>query len=211
MKTLYRSGTRLLSIALLSLGLAACGNQEELARHHDPVAFHPDDECHVCGMVVEEHAGPKAQAVGERQARKFCSVAEMFGWYLQPENQHQNLTLYVHDMRHGTWDAPSNDHLIDARQAYYVRADGLRGSMGLPLATFGEAEAAQRFAAEHDGQVLRFADIDQALLLSGAAPLHGHHGDYEAQGSHEPHESDEHPGHDHPNDHGHQNHGHMGH
>src|SRR5690606_14014758 len=58
MKTLYQNGARALSIALLSLGLAACGGEQEVARTFDPVAFHADDECHVCGMILEEHAGP---------------------------------------------------------------------------------------------------------------------------------------------------------
>lgn len=175
MKTLYRNGARILSVALLSLGLAACGNQEEVVKQHDPVAFHPDDECHVCGMMVEEHSGPKGQAVGDKQVHKFCSVAEMFGWYLQPENQHQNFTLYVHDMQHGSWEAPSNEHLIDAREAYYVQAENLKGAMGMPLATFADPHVAEQFAVEQGGKVLRFAEIDQALLQSAAGDMHGHH------------------------------------
>lgn len=187
----YQNTARMLSVALLAFGLAACGNQEEVAKHYDPVAFHADDECHVCGMIVEEHAGPKAQAMGDRQARKFCSVAEMFGWYLQPENQHQNLSLYVHDMQHGSWESPSNEHLIDARQAYYVHAANLKGAMGMPLATFADHHAAAQFASEQGGQVLRFADIDQALLQSAAGDL--------------PMQGDEHSAH-----HNH-HHGHTGH
>src|SRR5690606_35818642 len=81
MKSLYLNGARALSIAVLSLGLIACGGEQEVAKTFDPVAFHSDDECHVCGMILEEHAGPKGQVVGEREVRKFCSVAEMFGWY----------------------------------------------------------------------------------------------------------------------------------
>ena len=173
MKSLYLSGARVLSIALLSLGLAACGGEEKVAKTFDPVAFHPDDECHVCGMIIEEYPGPKGQAVTDKQARKFCSVAEMFGWYLQPENQHQNFTLYVHDMQHGSWDEPSNEHLIDAKQAYFVVANTLQGAMGAALASFADEQAAQQFAAEQGSQVLRFADIDQALLQSAAGTMHG--------------------------------------
>ncbi|HTO17929.1 MAG TPA: nitrous oxide reductase accessory protein NosL [Pseudomonas sp.] len=173
MKSLYLSGARALSIALLSLGLAACGGEQEVAKTFDPVAFHPDDECHVCGMIIEEYPGPKGQAVIDKQARKFCSVAEMFGWYLQPENQHQNFTLYVHDMQHGSWDEPSNEHLIDAKQAYFVVATTLQGAMGAALASFADEQAAQQFAAEQGSQVLRFADIDQALLQSAAGTMHG--------------------------------------
>jgi copper chaperone NosL len=181
MKTLYQNGARALFIALLSLGLAACGGEQEVARTFDPVAFHADDECHVCGMILEEHAGPKGQAVGEREVRKFCSVAEMFGWYLQPENQHRNLSLYVHDMRHGTWESPSDEHLIDAREAFYVHAPDLQGAMGMPLATFADQHVAEQFASEQGGRVLRFADIDQTLLQSAASAMHmhGHHAEHD--------------------------------
>lgn len=172
MTSLYLSGARVLSIALLSLGLAACGGEEEVAKTYDPVAFHPDDECHVCGMIVEEYPGPKGQAVTDKQARKFCSVAEMFGWYLQPENQHQNFTLYVHDMQHGTWEQPSDEHLIDAKQAYYVVATTLKGAMGAALASFADEHTAQQFATEQGGKVLRFSDIDQALLQESAGEQH---------------------------------------
>lgn len=191
MKSLYLNGARALSIAVLSLGLIACGGEQEVAKTFDPVAFHSDDECHVCGMILEEHAGPKGQVVGEREVRKFCSVAEMFGWYLQPENQHRNLSLYVHDMRHGSWDTPSDEHLIDAREAFYVRAASFKGAMGLPLATFADLHTAEQFATEQGGQVLRFAEIDQALLQSAAADMHLHG----------------HAAPEHHNDH----HGHMGH
>ena len=64
MKSLYLSGARALSIAVLSFGLVACGGEEEIAKTFDPVAFHPDDECHVCGMIIEEYPGPKGQAGG---------------------------------------------------------------------------------------------------------------------------------------------------
>ena len=187
MNTLYRSGTRILSIALLSLGLAACGGEKEAAKTFDPVAFHPDDECHVCGMIVEEYSGPKGQAVTDKQARKFCSVAEMFGWYLQPENQHRNFTLYVHDMRHGSWDKPSGEHLIDARQAYFVVASTLQGAMGAALASFADEHAAEQFATEQGSQVLRFADIDQALLQSAAGNGHGHPGHSMDHAAHQSH------------------------
>ena len=74
MKSLYLSGARALSIAVLSFGLVACGGEEEIAKTFDPVAFHPDNECHVCGMIIEEYPGPKGQAVTDKQARSFLRM-----------------------------------------------------------------------------------------------------------------------------------------
>src|SRR5690606_37571920 len=72
-------------IVTLMLLLGGCGEAEK-AVSLEPVALHGDDECHVCGMVIADFPGPKGQAVEKAGVRKFCSTAEMLGWWLQPEN-----------------------------------------------------------------------------------------------------------------------------
>lgn len=176
MNTLYIRGARALSIALLCLGLAACGESEKHVLALDPVAFHDDDECHVCGMIISEFPGPKGQAVEKNGVRKFCSTSEMFGWWLQPENLLLDAKLYVHDMANNDWNHPDDTRLIDARSAWYVAGTNLPGAMGGVLATFAEEAAAQKLAAEQGGRVLRFEDIDQPLLQEMAAGMHDMHG-----------------------------------
>ena len=46
-------------ILAVLLGLAGCGDREEAEVSLDPVAFHSEDECHVCGMVVMDFPGPR--------------------------------------------------------------------------------------------------------------------------------------------------------
>lgn len=167
-------GARLITITLLSLGLLACGSQEEEQVEREPVAFHEEDECHVCGMVISEFEGPKGQSVGSDRVRKFCSTAEMLGWWLQPENRISDASLFVHDMGQSEWSAPDDAHLVDAKQAYYVIDIPLQGAMGATLASFADESAAQALADEHGGRVLRFEDIDQAVLQQAASTQHGH-------------------------------------
>lgn len=176
MNNLYRTGAKMLFAMLLALGLVACGDKQEVQQSLDPVAFHDSDECHVCGMIISDFAGPKGQAVGKTGVRKFCSTAEMLGWYLQPENKRLDAKLYVHDMGKSEWTHPSDEHLIDARSAWYVAGTGLKGAMGAPLASFADEQQALKLATEHGGRVLRFEEIDHALLQQGASmQQHGMH------------------------------------
>lgn len=173
MSYLHGRSTRLVAITLLSLGLLACGKEQGEQVVREPVAFHEDDECHVCGMVITEFEGPKGQSIGDAGVRKFCSTAEMLGWWLQPENRISDVSLFVHDMGQSEWNAPDDAHLIDATSAYYVTGISLKSAMGASLASFADETAAQALADEHGGQVLRFEEIDQAVLQQAAASQHG--------------------------------------
>lgn len=175
MKTLVIHTARVLFAGVLLLGLSACGEPEQAAQALKPMAFHSSDECHVCGMLIADFPGPKGQAVEKGGVKKFCSTAEMLGWWLQPENQLLDAQLYVHDMGRSEWAAPDDAHLIDARTAYYVVGTQLKGAMGVVLASFAEEQAAQALAAAQGGRLLRFADIDQALLQQSAGMAHQGH------------------------------------
>jgi copper chaperone NosL len=172
MNNLYLRPARILLVLLFSLVLVACNEPEEPQQSLGPVAFHPGDECHVCGMIISDFPGPKAEAVDKSAVKKFCSVAEMLGWWLQPENRIGTAKLYVHDMGRGEWAKPDDSHLIDATSAFYVvgLADsGLKGAMGAVLASFADEQAARQLAAIHGARVLRFDEIDQDVLQQAAA------------------------------------------
>ncbi|SDG40883.1 copper chaperone NosL [Pseudomonas benzenivorans] len=175
MNTIYPRATRTLLVLLCALLLTACGEPEQQAQALGPVAFHPSDECHVCGMVIADFPGPKGEAVEKGAVKKFCSTAEMLGWWLQPENRHLQVKLYVHDMGRSAWDKPDDEHLIDATSAYYVAGTQLKGAMGVVLASFADEQAALELASREGGRVLRFEEIDQAVLqLAADMPGHGY-------------------------------------
>ncbi|MCD8521927.1 MAG: nitrous oxide reductase accessory protein NosL [Saccharospirillaceae bacterium] len=151
---------------MLSALLAGCSqptNSETTKQ--SPVAFHSSDECHVCGMAITRFPGPKGEAItGSGKIRKFCSSAEMLHWWLQPENQVQNMTLYVHDMSLSDWNKPDDAHLIDAMQAFYVAAPDMAGAMGTPIASFADKESAEIFASDRKTSVMTFSQLKDALL-----------------------------------------------
>lgn len=193
MKNPYNSALHLMLVLLLGLALTACTDSEQEHVSYDPVAFHSDDECHICGMIIADFAGPKGQAVERDDVKKFCSTAEMFSWWLQPENRILDARLYVHDMGRSHWDQLDDEHLIDATQAWYVSGTPLKGAMGASLASFADRSAAEELAAEHEGaRILAFDDIDETFLAEAAAAQHGNMG----HDMHQPMDShDSHPGH----------------
>lgn len=177
MNTSYSRAMRTLPALLLGLLLTACGEAEQQVQTLVPTAFHPSDECHVCGMLIADFPGPKGQAVAPDGVKKFCSTAEMIGWWLQPENRHLQARLYVHDMGRSVWDKPDDRHLIEASSAYYVAGTRLKGAMGVVLASFADEQAARELATREGGRVLRFEEIDQDVLQMGAgANDHQHAG-----------------------------------
>ncbi|MCG4455954.1 nitrous oxide reductase accessory protein NosL [Pseudomonas sp. MMS21-TM103] len=169
MNNLYRRTARTLLVLLLGVLLAACDDSKQEVQALAPTAIHPSDECHVCGMIIADFPGPKGEAVGQGSVKKFCSPAEMLGWWQQPENRHLKVKLYVHDMGRSEWAKPDDNYLIDATQAYYVTGTQLKGAMGVVLASFADEQAARQLAEREGGRVLRFAEIDPSVLQMGAA------------------------------------------
>lgn len=162
------------AMIVFSALLVACNQQDKQQQvQHNPVAFHSADECHVCGMAITRFPGPKGQAINAQgKVKKFCSSAEMLNWWLQPENQVSASAIYVHDMSQGSWDKPDDGHLIEAQLAYYVVAPDMPGSMGTPIASFADQQAAELFAADRKTTVMNFSQLKDALLqqqLSSAA------------------------------------------
>ena len=154
-------------IFLLSLMLLGCNSDVEKQQVVDPQTFESTEECHVCGMVITRFPGPKGQAFEPRlqQMRKFCSTMEMMIWYLQPENQANVSTVYVHDMAFSPWDKPSDGYLMDAKNAIYVLGSDMPTSMGQSLGTFSSKSAAKSFIEQHGGEVILFKNLTLNRLM----------------------------------------------
>jgi copper chaperone NosL len=193
---------------LVSVLLTACSDDKastEVTEVRGPVAFEAGDECHVCGMIITELPGAKAEAIESRSntVHKFCSTQDMLSWWLQPENQHLKAELYVHDVAKTPWEHPQDEHLIDARSAWYVAGSSLQGAMGPSLVSFGNREAAETLAAAKGGRVLSWEQMDLAVLQELASAGHEHaaaygeellhkHGVAEQADEHSQHSADEH-------------------
>ncbi len=156
---LYRLTLTLLLILLTAT--VGCENKSASSASRDPISIQHGDECHVCGMLIMNYPGPKGEAFerGQDKARKFCSTRDLFSYLLQPETQAVVREIYVHDMAETDWMNPLTAALVDARQAWYVVNQPLRGAMGPTLATFAKREAAEQFIQREGGRLLQFDDI----------------------------------------------------
>jgi len=142
-------------------GLSACDPATEHTVDLQPVPIADGDECHMCGMIISRFPGPKGEAFvqGASIPLKFCSTRDLFAFLTQPEAQANVLAAFVHDIGKTSWEAPTVDAFIDARSAWYVADQPLRGAMGPTLASFAERAAAERFISEHGGRLLAYGEI----------------------------------------------------
>ncbi len=153
--------------------LAGCGSDGPDASACATQPLTDEHSCLVCGMTIVNFPGPKGQVCRRDQTMgMFCSTSDMFAWTLQPESKPATLRLYVHDMGVTDWENPSDDAYIDAHEAYYVIDHPKAGAMGPTLAAFGQRADAEAFAAEHDGRILRFDEVDFDVLSALAAQMH---------------------------------------
>ena len=163
--------TTIVSIFAL-LFLTACSNEEATEQtNNTPVAIESGDECHLCGMVITGFPGPKGELFEGRQShvRKFCSTRDLMSWYLQPENKPNSKEIYVHDMSRSDWNSPNDEHMINAKDAWYVVGSSMKGAMGPTLASFAQKTSADEFVAKHGGTVLGFEAITMDILNTGSA------------------------------------------
>jgi copper chaperone NosL len=163
-----RSAMFMLSILLVSSVLTGCGKSEDDSKLLPPVSIEAGDECHVCGMIITNFPGPKGEAYerGSEVPLKFCSTRDLFSYLLQPENQARVTQVYVHDMGATDWEHPADNAFVDARSAWYVADQPLKGAMGPTLASFKTREDAQAFIEKHGGRLLRFKDITLEILAT---------------------------------------------
>ena len=150
---------------LVLLLLAGCSESEPVAlATAEPIES--GDSCHVCGMLISEHPGPKGQAFLDKQtmALKFCSTTDLFAFLRQPENETRLSHAYVHDVAAAPWARPDDEAFVLASEAWYVVGHDQRGSMGHTLASFSQQTDAETFRNEHGGELLTYDDIDLELL-----------------------------------------------
>ena len=165
MVALKQNLQRVLMLCLLVF-VTACSEEVKQEVNTDPVTFNAGDECHVCGMLVMEWPGAKGQSINKQSGEtfKFCSTADLFSWWLQPENKTVQAQIYVHDMAQAHENNPNDEYLVDAREAWYIIGSDQMGAMGPTLVSFAEEAPAQELATKSGGRVLRFDDIDLLVL-----------------------------------------------
>lgn len=158
-----------LAALLLAATLSACDGSENIAEAPPPAEIAGDVSGYFCGMLLTEHGGPKGQIHLKSQDEPvwFSSVRDTVAFTMLKEEPKDIVAIYVNDMgKARNWERPEPDTWIDARGAWFVIESRRVGGMGLPEAVpFGSSAAAESFAAENGGRVVRLADISADYVL----------------------------------------------
>jgi copper chaperone NosL len=166
---MIRRWRSLLAAVLLGLSASACDGGDQAAEAPPPAEYGGEATGYFCGMLLAEHGGPKGQV--HLQSREtplwFSSVRDTVAFTLLEGEPKDVLAIYVNDMgRAADWQAPEPDTWVTLAEAWFVIESRRLGGMGLPeVVPFGAAAAAESFAAEHGGRVVRLAEIPADYVL----------------------------------------------
>ena len=152
-----------------SMLLAGCGSEQPVAKPL-PVELTRDDTGYFCGMIVEDHSGPKSQVIvaGAASPLWFTTTRDGIAFSRLPEETRPIRAFYVSAVDRGGWEHPESDtaNMIEAGQAWFVIDSDKNGSMGAPeTIPFHSHDAALAFAEANGGTVLRLADIPDSYIL----------------------------------------------
>lgn len=186
------SGLRILLLTLVAgIGLSACGEQAGVARLPPPQEPGAAAVGYYCGMAVAEHPGPKGQVflAGRSDPLWFSSVRDTLAFTMLPGEPRTVAALYVNDMgRSGDGRSPAPGAWVLAGDALFVAGGAAVGGMGAPeVVPFADRAAAERFRAAHGGEIYRFGEVPEHLVLGAdgglaAAPANLRPGKDEADG-----------------------------
>lgn len=159
---------------LAALFMGGCDDKDSAANAPPPVALTAEAVGHFCGMTLVEHPGPKGQILlrGSDRPVWFSSARDAIAFTMLAEEAKTLRAIYVSDMgRAETWDQPGATNWVEARRAHFVVGSNRLGGMGAAEAVpFSDRQAADRFAAEHGGRVVAFAQIPRDWVLGDDGP-----------------------------------------
>jgi copper chaperone NosL len=161
----------LLLIALI-LVLAGCGGPKVTAETPPEIRY-GEDVCVRCGMIISDERYAAGLVVetepGRFEHRIFDDIGGMFLHAAEHGDNESIVRYFVHDYHSLAW--------IDAQKASFVSSQSMLTPMGFGLTAFDDAAAAQFVADEWDGEVLTFAQVQEAGVTMpgmGSSMQHQH-------------------------------------
>ena len=140
------------------LGLLAVGCQAPRA-NQPPQIRYGEETCAFCGMLISEERFAAALTTATGDTKTFDDLGCLLHALAEPD--HSTVRAWVHDYGSGRW--------LEAPHAVFVHSDDVPTPMGGGFAAFSIQAAAEQFAREVHGTVMRF---DQ---LSSATEDHANH------------------------------------
>jgi len=137
----------------------ACGEGAEDREAAAPQTLSGAEVCAADGMILRDHAGPKAQILWREGRRTFyCEAREAFAEKLDRIRSKRIVAFYVQDFADRPW-ASYPDHWIRAEDAVFVIGSEQRGAMGSSFVSFLDPAHADAFVAQYGGRQLRLDEF----------------------------------------------------
>lgn len=161
--------TRATALLLLATLVTSCGSEQPLTAP-SPALLTRDDTGYFCGMIVEDHTGPKSQVFvrGREQALWFTTARDGLAFLRLPDETRPVTAFYVSSIDRGGWDHPEVEagSWIAAEDAWFVIDSSRLGSMGAPeTIPFSNQRSAEVFAEKFGGKVLQLSAIPDNYIL----------------------------------------------
>lgn len=148
-------------VAVLAFFISCSRGRGEMP---EPVEFTRENSCNVCGMIIVDFPGSKAQVhYKNKKIDTFCSTLDLFLFYHQPDRPVNIKAIYVNDMGRADMEHP-NGHWIDAKTAFYAYGGDIMGPMGEALVPFSDMKAADEYIKKHGGRIVRFDEVKPEML-----------------------------------------------
>lgn len=158
----------LLAVIVLAIG-AGCDGRQETAVAPAPEEYGGDATGYFCQMLLAEHGGPKGQVhlASRSEPLWFSSVRDTVAFTLLDGESKDVTAIYVNDMGRVTdWAAPQPGTWVKLADAWLVIESRRLGGMGLPeVVPFGTSAAADSFASDNGGRVVRLAEVPADYVL----------------------------------------------
>lgn len=160
----------LITMGLITLG---CSNQGGNIPRPAPIKLDKNNACAICGMIVVDQPGPWAEIFYDKdKMASFCSISDMFIYYLQPDRPSLIRAIYVEEI--GDDEKPTGKW-IDGESAYYVYGEDIKGHfehlnaggqppMGNTVIPFKDQSKAKDYAAKHNGKIVRIDSVRLEMI-----------------------------------------------
>ena len=134
------------------LGLLLVGCQAPRA-DQPPQIRYGEETCAFCGMLISEERFAAALTTVTGETEAFDDVGCLLHALTRPDRS--GARARVHDYRSGRW--------LEAPRAVFVHSDDVPTPMGGGFAAFSTHEAAEQFAREVHGTVMRFGQLSSTM------------------------------------------------
>ena len=133
------------------VGLLITGCQAPQA-NQPPQIRYGEETCAFCGMLISEERFAAALATAAGETKAFDDIGCVLRALTRQERSMAH--VWVHDYHSGRW--------LEAPQAVFVHSDDVPTPMGGGWFAFSTQEAAEQFAREVHGAVMRFDQLRRA-------------------------------------------------